>query len=31
MGTFLDQGREDFDQVAELFRMSRDYIVFYRA
>lgn len=26
---FMDQGREDYDNVAELYRMSRDYIVWY--
>lgn len=28
-GIFLDQGREDFDEVSELYRLSRDYIVWY--
>jgi hypothetical protein len=26
---FMDQGREDFDSVAEMYRMSRDYIIWY--
>lgn len=26
---FLDQGREDYDEIAELYRMSRDYIIRY--
>lgn len=28
-GVFLDQGREDYDATANMFRVSRDYIVFY--
>lgn len=29
-GAFLQQGREDYDSTAELYRMSRDYIIWYR-
>lgn len=28
-GVFLDQGREDFDATSDLYRLSRDYIVYY--
>jgi len=28
-GIFFDQGREDFDDVSELYRMSRDYLIWY--
>lgn len=28
-GVFLQQGREDYDSTAELYRMSRDYLVWY--
>jgi hypothetical protein len=28
-GVFLDTGREDYDDVAQLYRMSRDYLIWY--
>lgn len=28
-GVFLDQGHEDFDAASELYRMSRDYVIWY--
>jgi len=30
-GVFLDNGRDDYDDVALMFRSSRDYIIWYRS